>query len=186
MKEARVASRYAKSLLQLAIEQGQLEVVDKDMRLIRNATRDSKELSLVINSPIIKGDKKGSILRAIFAEKVSKVSMDFIDILIRKRREYLVDDIAEAFELQYKTHIGSVTAVVTTASAMSDEQRSKVMTLVQELGHSKSVEIKEVIDESIIGGIIIQVGDKQLDESVSRRLADYKKQFSKNQYVADF
>jgi len=186
MKETRVAHRYAKSLLQLAKDQGKLTEVADDMHVIRKAVSESKDLLNLINSPIVKADKKGKILSMVFDGKVSKMTMDFIDILVRKHREYLVDDMAIAFVDLYKLDKGTVSAQVTTAVALTDAQRQSVLAKVTAMGHGSDIALKEKVDSSIIGGIILRVGDHQVDNSVARRLMEYRKEFSKNQYVADF
>ena len=180
MKESRVASRYAKSLIDLAIEKGQLESVEEDMTLIRNAVRENRDLKLMIDSPIVKSDKKQKVLHAIFAGKIGEITQKFIDILVVKRREYLVDDVAEEFEHQYRVTKDIVSAEVVSAIPLTEELRAKVLGLVKTLDDRPDVDLVEKVDKDIIGGVIIRVGDKQLDHSVIGRLEKYRQEFSKN------
>jgi len=99
----RLAARYAKSILDLAIEKGELEAIHGDMLLLKQACRDSKELESLLRSPIIKADKKGKILQAIFAGKISPLTSAFITLLLNKEREGYLSGIASAFVEQYKT-----------------------------------------------------------------------------------
>ena len=186
MKETRVASRYAKSLITLAQEEGKLEMVHEDMALVRKTVDDNRELDLLLHSPIVKGDKKLAILRAIFAGKIGEISQKFIDILVSKHREHLIDDVAEEVERQYLLIKEIVRAEVVSAIPLTGEEREQVLRVVKQLDSSNEIQLKETIDKSIIGGFIITVGDKQVDQSVAGRLEKYRQQFSKNQYIAEF
>ncbi|NND94889.1 MAG: ATP synthase F1 subunit delta [Flavobacteriales bacterium] len=186
MKETRVASRYAKSLIELAQDEGKLEMVHDDMALIRKTVDENRELGLLLDSPIIKSDKKQTILHEIFSEKIGEMSHKFIDILVSKNREHLIDDVAEEVEQQYLLIKGVVQAKVISAIPLTGNEREEVLRVVRELDGRKSVQLTELIDDSIIGGFVITVGDKQIDQSVSGRLEKYRQQFSKNQYIADF
>jgi F-type H+-transporting ATPase subunit delta len=186
MKETRVASRYAKSLITLAQERGELEMVHDDMSLVRKTVDENRELDLLLHSPIIKDDKKLSILREIFAGKIGETSQKFIDILVNKHRVHLIDDVAEEVERQYLSIKGVVSAQVVSAIPLSDAERSEVLRVVKQLDGRPDVQLDEKVDKSLIGGFIITVGDRQIDQSVAGRLEKYRQQFNKNQYIADF
>ena len=114
----RVAYRYAKALLDLGIEQNNLEVLNKDMGIIRDALKN-KDLRLLVKSPIIKPTKKIAIFKEIFGGSVDKVTMTYLEIVTKKGRENLLPDLTVAFDEQYKK-LNEVTGVkLTTASPMS-------------------------------------------------------------------
>lgn len=186
MKETRVASRYAKSLIGLAQEKGQLDAVSEDMVLVRKTVDENRELELLLESPIIKPDTKGKVLKAIFEGKVGEITQKFMSILVDKHREHLIDDVAEEVERQFLDLKKIVRAEVVSAIALTDEQRKEVLRVVSEIDGRTDVQLTERIDKDIIGGLIIQVGDQRLDRSVSGRLEDYRHSFSKNQYIAEF
>jgi F-type H+-transporting ATPase subunit delta len=186
MKETRVASRYAKSLIGLAQDHGKLDMVHEDMALIRKTVDENRELGLLLDSPIVKSDKKQVILHKIFSGKIGEMSLKFIDILVRKHREHLIDDVAEEVEQQYLLIKGVVQAKVISAIPITGDEREEVLRVVRELDGRSEVQLTELIDKSIIGGFVITVGDKQLDYSVIGRLEKYRQEFSKNQYIADF
>ncbi len=185
MRPTRVANRYAKSLLQLAIQKNAIDEVYEDMNTISDAIVDSRDLDLLLKSPIIKSDKKGTILSQIFDGKISKLSTEFMNILVRKKRESILEVVADEFEILYKTHKDITVAEVRTATALDEALRAEIMQVVKKMAPNQ-VELKEIIDPEIIGGFIIKVGDKQVDASVLRKLTEYRKTFSKNPYVADF
>ena len=185
MKETRVASRYAKSLIGLAIEKGQLDAVHADMSLVESICADNRDLSLLLQSPIIKADKKHAILNQIFSGKLGEITTNFLDIIVRKRREVLIPDIASAFLLQYKIHKGITTAELTSAVKLDDELKERILKLVASETVGKQIDLVEKIDPSIIGGFMVRIGDKQIDASIARNISDLKKQFSENHYISE-
>lgn len=187
MKQTRVASRYAKSLIDLAQEKGELEAVFADMQLVNGTVHANPELRLMLDSPIVKADKKEKVLQAVFAGKISAMSLKFMDILVSKGRESLIDDVAEQVEAQYNLLKNIVKAEVVSVSALTANQRTEVLGIVAKLTGKadQKVELNEVIDPEIIGGFIVRVGDNQLDQSVSGKLEQYRQEFSKNNYIAE-
>ena len=184
MKEPRVASRYAKSLLDLALEQGILEKAKEDMKLILDTCSSNKDFALFLTNPIIKTDKKLVVLKKVFEGKLNPMTTAFLDIITRKKREDLIESIAYAFIEQYKTHKKILTAVITTASGLDEELRKKVIDLVKKDTQSE-VELIEKTNRELIGGFILQIGDKQLDESLSGKLKLLRRNFSENPYIKE-
>lgn len=184
MRDIKVASRYAKSLLSIAVENNELETVYKDMLLVGETCSESKELTLLLKSPIIKPDKKEAIVAEVF-KGVSKITTSFMAIVIRKKREGILGDIAYSFIEAYKVHKNIKTAQVTTAVALSEDQRNKIVALIKADGNG-DVELHEVVDESIIGGVVLRIGDTQIDESLKRKLNNLEMEFSNNPYVKEF
>ena len=182
MVVSKAAIRYAKSILDLAIEQSKVESVLEDMRLIDSTCKNSNEFSLLLRSPIINAAKKLEIVREIFADKLSEISLLFLEIVIRKGRERILEGIATSFIQQYNVHKGIVSAEVITSFPLTGEIKTKMLTLVKDKTNQE-VELKEKIDSSIIGGFILRIGDQQLDESLSSKLLDLRKEFSKNEYI---
>ena len=185
MRQSRVTIRYAKALLQLAIEQNTLEQSYNDMVLLDSVCSESKELSLLLKSPIVKTDQKLSILKEIFEAKIGEVSMAFINIITAKKREGLLALIASSFISLYKAHNKIETATVTTAIPLNEELRAEVINFIKKHGDD-NVELTEKVDEKIIGGAIIRMGDKQLDASVSKAISKLRQIFNKNLYIQDF
>lgn len=182
MSSSRVAGRYAKSLIDLAGEKGKLASVIGDIEAL-NAAVKNRDLYLMLKSPIISGDKKESVMKALFAERFQDVTMAFINICIAKGREGLLPDIATEVLAEYKKMQGITSVKVTTATPLSAEGlealRSK---LVASSTTAQSVEIETAIDPTLIGGFVIEFGDKLYDASVAAKLATLKKEFSGNLY----
>jgi len=174
-----VATRYAKSLLQLATEKGQLEKVYADMQLVKSICEENKEFRNFLNSPIIKMDKKVAVIKEIISGKVSEITSGFLTILTQKRRESYMSEIAKEFIAQYKHYKNILTAVITSAVGIDKTVKAKVLELVKQTTTGE-VELVEKVDASLIGGFILTIGDKQVDASVSRRLNELRKTFSVN------
>jgi len=185
MKQSRVTIRYAKALLQLSIEQNSLEDSYSDMILLNEICTKSKEFSLFLKSPIVKTDQKLKILAEIFANKLGKTSMMFVNIITTKKRENLLASICKSFITKYKSYKKIEKATVTTATSLDEKLKEEVIKFIRKHGEHE-VELTETIDESIIGGAIIRMGDKQLDASVSSAISDLKQKFNKNLYLQDF
>jgi F-type H+-transporting ATPase subunit delta len=185
MQNPRLAARYAKSLIDIAKESNVLDAVLNDMQLLHNTISSSKELALTIASPIIKGDKKSSILKAIFGDKLQNVTVLFIDLLINKGREANLNEITSSFIAQYKTLKQVHVVQLTTATPLDNDLKELVASKVAAEIKSGTVEIATQVQEDLIGGFVLQVGDKLFDASVKRDLLDVKNQFTKNIYVAD-
>ena len=184
MRNTRVTLRYAKSLLELAVEQGQLEACKADMEVVATACNESKELTLLLKSPVVKTDKKLTILNEVF-ESLGTLSKSFINIITNKKREMLLKEIAERFLLVYKQHKGIESAVVTTAVPLDSSLKEAIQAFVEKYGGG-NVELTEKVDEKLIGGAVIRMGYKQLDASVLRQINDLKQTFNKNPYIKDF
>jgi F-type H+-transporting ATPase subunit delta len=105
--------------------------------------------------------------------------------LVRKGREALIPQVAVAFNELYKQHKGIVIAEVTSAVPLDDTARKRVMELANAKHPGKSIELLEKVDPSLIGGVTIRIGDEQYDGSVSRRLSDLRREFSKNPYIPE-
>lgn len=172
-----VASRYAKSLLDLAVEKGQLDAVYEDMLQVQSLCKECKELALFLKSPIINSEKKVSTLKTVFEGKLSNMTSGFISLIATKHRESIIPQIATSFIELYKNYKNILTAIVTSANGLDAATKQKVLELVKTQLKGE-VELVEKIDSNIIGGFILKIGDKQLDKSVARQLANLKKELT--------
>ena len=185
MSASPVIVRYARSLVQLAIEKNELDAVHQDMQAIAESCNDSRDLQLLLKSPVVKSDKKAKILNKVFAGRIGSMALAFMDILVRKGREGNLYAVAKAVDVLYKEHNKIKAFEVITAQAMDDNARAKVIAIAKELHGEGEIELIEQVDPTLIGGVILRHGDEQWDGSVSRKLHDLKRNFSKNPYVAE-
>ncbi|MBC8755300.1 ATP synthase F1 subunit delta [Kordia sp. YSTF-M3] len=178
MAGSRAAIRYAKAVLALAQDQKAGAAVAKDMDGIVKTMTNSKELRSMLSSPIVKPETKKSALHEIFTG-MNAVSDGLIDALIANKRINLLDNIAEQYAILFDESQGKQLAVVTTAIPLTDELRSKVLAKVNDLTKNEVI-IENKIDESIIGGFILRLGDLQYNASIANQLNNLKRSFSQN------
>lgn len=185
MSDFRVASRYAKSLLDLAEEKGVLEEVHQDMLLFASTLEESRDFFNMLKNPIIKHDKKLKILKAIFSGKVHPMTISIFEIISRKNRESFLPGIATEFHHQYNIFKKVEEARVTTTFPLTDDIRLQFKQIVKQIT-GKSVELKEEVNPELIGGFILKIGDRQIDDSISSQLKELKLEFSQNPFIKEF
>ncbi|HTO16238.1 MAG TPA: ATP synthase F1 subunit delta [Edaphocola sp.] len=185
MPNPRLASRYAKSLLDFAIEQNNVPSVLSDMKTVETAVSESRELTLFLQSPLIKPDKKISILKAIFEGKIGIETASFINLLVKKGRESNLFEMTKAFEEQYRALHNIQKVQITSAFPLNEETLNVILNKVKKELNNDNIITETSVDPNIVGGFKLQVGDKYFDLSISRDLTDVKNQFAKNIYVAD-
>ena len=176
MSVFKVASRYAKSVIDLAKEQNILDVVKTDMEQVAQVIKSSTELQAVLNNPIIKTDKKQSILKSLFEGKVNPVVSSFFDIMVKKGRSELVYATALEFVREYNEIKGIVKAEVISATALSEANLAALKaTIGQQI--NADVILTNKVDSSLIGGFVVKVGDRQVDASLAGKLNKLERHF---------
>lgn len=186
MQNPRLASRYAKSLIDLAVEKNQLEAVHSDMQLLKAITRSNADVVALLRSPVIKADKKVSILGAILDGKISAMTSGFIRLLCIKGRESVLAEIAVEFEKQYNIINKIAKVKLTSAAPLEAGQLELIRSKVEgSVSGGQKVQIETSVNPDLIGGFILETGNELFDASVVRDLKDIKKQFLKNIYVSD-
>lgn len=177
MKSTKSAARYAKAILELAIEQNVLDKVAGDMNYIVEINKETNDFQSLLGSPIINPDKKIAIFNELFGQ-FEKLTTMFIDLITRNRREYMLAQIADSFQAQLKAYKGIVP--MTLISAVSLDKATKDMIFKKVNASVKGeLEINEIIDESLIGGFIVRMDDKQIDASVASQLSNLKQRLTR-------
>lgn len=177
MSEIQVASRYAKSLIDLAEEQNALEAVRTDMEFFLRTLRENPTLKAVLKNPILGPDKKSGILNELFSSRVHLMIMTFFAIVVRKGRSGILFDTAKEFINEYNIRKNITKATVTTAAPLSDENKKQVEEVIKQATHGEII-LTAKVDSSLIGGFVLKVGDKQFDTSISSQLSKLKKEFA--------
>ena len=172
-----VANRYAKSLLEVSIEQNKLEAIYNDIKGF-SGTLENADLIQLLKSPIINAEKKNAAFKAIFDGKVDPLTMNFFKTVINKKRESALPEICDAFMDQYRTKNNIAKAKVITATKLSDEKINAIKNSLNQNSSAATFEIEEEVDASLIGGFIIEMGDKRFDASVKHKLNKLRKSFS--------
>lgn len=181
MSGSRAAVRYAKATLSFALEQNKEVEVNSDMLFIANTIEESKDLQLLLNSPILKSELKKIAIKEIFTSKISSLSEGLINLLIDNKRLSILDHVAKKYSVLFDKLKGIEVAKVTTAVPLTEALNKKVLRKVKEIT-GKEATIENSVDPDIIGGFILRIGDVQYDASVSNKLQVLKRQFEDESY----
>ncbi len=183
MSVQRVASRYAKSLIDLAVEQNKLDRILEDVEAFKGAS-ENRDFYLLLKSPIINGPKKNQIFKELFSGKFDELTMAFLDITVRKGRETQLVDIFEAFVAQYKTLRKITTVKLTTATQLNEASLAKIKEkLLASDTTDENVEIETAINPALLGGFVLEFDNKLYDASVAHKMQEMKKEFAKNTFT---
>jgi F-type H+-transporting ATPase subunit delta len=182
MIEIKLGDRYANSILILARERGQMDHVRDDFQRIHDVCQRNRDFVNMLESPLVMGDKKQRVIHLIFGKQLCDITQGLLEIIIRKKRERYLDDIAERYLYQYDRLHNVTRGVVRSAAPLTRAQIAKIKQMV-ETDFKTTLEIQEVIDSELIGGFILDVGDKQFDASLATRLRLLKQEFDSNPYV---
>ena len=183
MPNPRLASRYAKSLIGLALEKGQLEKVYADMVWLQKVSRSNRDFVNVLRSPVIKADTKKKIVDAVTKGNVSEMTSAFNTLLITKGRESVLPEIVTAFIAAYKEHKNIHVVKLTTAAPVTEAVKKAIIEQVKKTAGFEQIELEEKVDPAIIGGFVLQAGDKLVDASVAYDLRAIARQFENNDFI---
>lgn len=182
MSIKRVASRYAKALVELAQEQNKLEQVKEDMETFRGLLKN-RDFELMLKSPVIPNPKKKAILNQLLEDKTDNLSMQFFQILINKEREDVIPEIIPEFMELYREVMHISRLKITSAQPLSEEV---VQDIIENLQKSRlieeHVEVETAVDPELIGGFVLEFDDNLYDASVSNQLTGLKREFEENLY----
>ncbi len=183
MNNPRLAGRYAKSLLDLAVETNQLEIVYNDMKYLQAVIKASREFVNLLKSPVIPSATKVKALTAVTGKNVSELTARFNTLLVSKTRENVLPEIVESFIDLYNHLKGIHKVKLTTAFAVSDDVKEAIQNKIKRDTDIQIIELQSVVREEIIGGFILEYDNNLVDASIRRDLMDVKKQFDDNIYV---
>ena len=183
MQNPRLGTRYAKSLIDLSVERNELERVYTDMLYLQSLTKQSKEFTNLLRSPVVKSDVKAKIVNTVTEGNISELTKAFTTLLINKGRESNLPEVVFAFVEQYKKLKGIHSVILTTVTPVSDELKRAIVSQIQKTSDMQNIELESKVDESIIGGFVLQAGDKMIDASISYDLKEVAKQFENNDFV---
>lgn len=182
----RAANRYAKGLMQYALEENQTDLVYAEMNEIVKIIKASDDLRVFLNSPIIDAKTKEVTLAQVF-NSFSKVSQTFISLVVRQGRENILSKIAEQFITIYDMMNNIVTAEITSAVELDQPTIDKIVAKAKQgLEPNAQVKVVNKIDTSLIGGFVLKVGNTQIDSSIKTKLASLKKEFLNKDYIPKY
>ena len=185
MRYSRSSYRYAKALIGLAQEESVLDRVHEDMVLIRDSYSENSELRSVFDSSVIKIDSKRKIATNVFSKKVHEISLNFILLIVDKMRSSQMVEITSRFLHLYNEFKSLSVATVTTAIPLGKELKQAILEKVAKIW-GKTVEVENIVDESVIGGFILKIGDLQYNVSISNKIKNMRKEFDNNLYLCNY
>ncbi|MCC6702784.1 MAG: ATP synthase F1 subunit delta [Fluviicola sp.] len=177
MKSSKVATRYAQALIELSIEQNNLEAISADMNYFTEVCEANRDFEVMLESPIVKADKKIAVINAIF-EQFHPLSKSFAELITRNGREAMLPQIAIAFSDLLKAHNGILPITLVSAKPLADSVKKSILAKVQGSVEGK-LEVTELIDEALVGGFIVRMGDFQIDASVASQLGQLKQRLTR-------
>jgi F-type H+-transporting ATPase subunit delta len=177
MSAYRVARRYAEAAIGLAEEQKQAERLAGDLQLIQKAMTESVELQSFLKSPVISKEKKHMVLTALFKSKVGTLAFDFLNLLVAKGREDVLDSILVEYFKMRDDQLGIMTLELRAAVDLTSDQQMIIAKRFEEMTRKK-IRVVFSIDKQLKGGFVARVGDTVYDGSVSRQLELLRSRFT--------
>jgi len=174
MNESIIAVRYTKSLFALAKEKNLLDVIKNDMEAVYNIMNESEELKLVFQNPVLKPSNKYEIIDKVFGSSFQKITISFMNLLVKNRREEYLHDISRNFLAKYREFNGIEAGVFTTAVSVDPKIIANLKEVIKKTLNIE-VELTSNVNEKILGGFVLRVGDNQYDASVQSNLNKFKR-----------
>jgi len=174
MNNSKISVRYSRALFQSAVGKNILDEVDSDMKLIADVCR-IPEVSEFLKNPVISVSKKTEILHKMFADNVSEITLSLIDLAVKNGRESSLPAIARVFIHETLKYKGITESVLTTAVNVDETVIKEVVQTIEDIFKTK-ISLRESVDNDIIGGFILRVGDNYVDASIKNKLRKISKE----------
>jgi F-type H+-transporting ATPase subunit delta len=185
MRRPKIARRYAKAFFEFSQELEKVEEISRDVRLICDTFQNSKELQFTITSPIIHLDKKKEILKALFEDKVEPVTLQYLQLVLKKRREIHLDLMCGEFEKLYKEHKNIVTLFINSVEPLEKSVLTAITEKIKSYINAE-LEVIERIKPQLIGGVSLQFNDYFVDASVKGSINKLRKELVDKSYQVSF
>lgn len=173
MDQSKITVRYAKALFLLAKEKKQLDVFEADISFVISVLKSSPDFSFLLESPVVRTSQKAKAVRIIFGDKINVATLRFLELIVENKREQHIPDICRNFIDLIRKEQGVVTAIVTSASPLSEKAIAQLKALL-ETSYKAKVEMSEKVNEELIGGLVLRVDDQQYDASIATQLRKVK------------
>jgi F-type H+-transporting ATPase subunit delta len=169
-----IAQRYAKALFQAALDAGVADEVFGDAENLATVMSESPMLQNFLGSPQVPTEDKHGLLDKALGGRTHKLFLDFLHVLMDKKRIMFARDIAEAYRYLYEKHKGIVQVKAITAVPLEDPQREKLVRKLEEQT-KKAIQLTHIVDPNILGGMILKMEDRLIDGSVRYQLEELKR-----------
>lgn len=175
MDQSKINVRYARAFFMLAKEKGLTSELRNDAALVASVCVESSDFGFLLESPVVKTSQKMKVFKSVFSGKVNELTLNFLLLIAENKREKYIPGIFRVLEDMYRREEGVKTAVLTSAQAMTDEMAEQIRKILEKELEAR-IELSRKVDESLIGGFVLRVDDKQFDASVSTQLKKIKEQ----------
>jgi len=181
MNDSKISVRYSRALFQSALEKKILDKVYKDMAYIAEfcKVRDVRDF---LNNPVIRPTNKRKIMHNLLGKELDKLTLSFIDMVIKNSREAFLPSITRVFMSDTMKYKGITETILTTAVKTDDKIKKQVSELIASSFDTR-VELKEIIDKDILGGFILRIDDKLIDASIRNKLHKIEKELKSRAFT---
>jgi len=169
MKDTRVAKRYAAALFDVAKRDGIVDAIAEDLMAIERLLKESVRLREIFVQPLVTEDRKIEMISHVFGDRITATSLNFLKLLIRKRRVNLIDETIDEFRDLLSEHLNIVSATASTAVPLTADQVKRLTKSLETLTQ-KTVNLTTEVDADMIGGVVVRIGDYVIDGSVRSQL----------------
>lgn len=176
-----ISKTYGDALFELAVEENKVDDLQEEIGQLQKILQENGDFGRLMTHPKINKDEKIKVVTDVFKGRISDELLGFLAIIISKDRYQEIDGILEYFLTEVKKYKGIGVATVTTAVPLREEQRRKVEQRLLDTTDYKSMEIHYKQDAALIGGMVIRIGDRVVDSSISTKLNELQKELLKVQ-----
>ena len=169
MKDTRVAGRYAAALFAAALRDGILDAVTQDLVVVERYIVEIPYLRAVLQQPFVSAAQKYKLAGDAFGDRITATSLNFVKLLIKKRRENLISECIRAYRDLLAVHFNTLEATASTAVPMTAEQAQRLTKSLEAIT-GKKVTLTTEVDSRIMGGVVVRMGDTIIDGSLRSRL----------------
>ncbi len=184
MLSPKLASRYAKSLLEISKERKVESDVFEDMSMMHEVLDRSDDLKMLFKSPVIPTEKKEKVIKTLFEKKISKVSYGFIELLVKKGRERFIDEIVASFIELYNKENEIISAELITAVEVDKSTIEAIQTLIKTQAKVKDIKLITKVDPNIVGGFVLKYNNLLFDDSIEHKLQRIKNTINDSSYIS--
>lgn len=170
-----VSKTYGEALFDLAKEEGKLDVISEEVQFVSDSLNENKDLMRLLNHPKITVEEKIEVVESIFKGRLSDTTTGFLVLVVQKGRSGELPEILSYFTKKVKEYKNIGVASITSATALSEKQKADMEKKLLETTRYVSFETRYDVDESLIGGVVIRIGDRVVDSSIRTKLDNMAK-----------
>ena len=176
-----VSKTYGEALFEVAVEEGIVDAMMEEVETVLTVFKENEDYVKLLNHPKLPVEEKLTLLVEAFKDKVSEYLLGLLTTVVEKGRFSEVNEILSYFLAEVREYKKIGTAYVTSAVTLSDEEKANIEKRLLETTSYEAFQISYSVDQSLIGGLVIQIGDRVVDSSIRTKLGNMAKELSKIQ-----